>query len=96
MILAHLGPIEHGVEGSDLVDLHGSHVEDLGDFVHGGEGQEVVVLLLGNEQDRDAGRLFVVGRVLLEELIDLLVVLRGELEWSLLIVVLRVTMIREC
>lgn len=66
MVLADLGAVEHGIERGDFVDLHGSHVEDLGDLVHGGEGQEVVVLLLRDEEGRDAGGLLVVGGVFAE------------------------------
>jgi len=54
MILADLGAVEHGVEGGDLVDLHGLHVEDLRDLVHRRESQKVIVLLLCNKQSRDA------------------------------------------
>jgi len=71
-------------------------VEDLGDLVHCRECKEIVVLLLSDEENRDASRLSVVGWVLLEQLIDLLVVLLSEFERSVLIVVLRVTVVREC
>lgn len=60
MILTNPGSVEHGVERSDFIDLHGLHVEDFGDFVHGGEGQEVIVLLLRNEESWDACRLLIV------------------------------------
>lgn len=53
MVLADLGSVEHGVEGSDFINLHWGHLEDLGGLVHGRKGQEVIVLLLCNEQDRD-------------------------------------------
>ena len=95
VILADLGPIEHGVEGGDLVDLHGLHIEDLGDFVHCGESEEVIVLLLRDEQGRDACRLLIVRGVFVEQLLYLLVVLFGELERRVLVVVLSVPVVRK-
>ena len=56
MVLADLSSVKHSVERSNFVHLHGGHFEGLGDFVHSGECQEVVVLLLGDEKGRDAGR----------------------------------------
>jgi hypothetical protein len=75
--------------------LHWRHVQDLSHLVHGGKGEEVVVLLLCDEKSRDACALLVVVGVLVEQLLDLLVVLLGELEGRVLIVVFRVTMVRE-
>ena len=66
VILADLRPVEHRVEGGDLVHLHWRHLKHLGCLVHGTERQEVVVLLLSDEQDRDAGRGLVVVGVLSE------------------------------
>ena len=60
VILSDLGAVEHGVEGGDLVDLHGLHVEDFGDLVHCGESQEVIVLLLCDKEGRDACGLLIV------------------------------------
>jgi hypothetical protein len=40
--------------------LHGLHVEDFGDLVHGGESQEVIVLLLCDKEGRDACGLLIV------------------------------------
>ena len=53
VVLADLRPVEHRVEGSDLVDLHGGHFEDLGGLVHGRQSQKVVVLLLSDEKNGD-------------------------------------------
>lgn len=96
VILADLGPIEHGVEGGDLVDLHRLHIENFGDFVHCGQSKEVIVLLLRDEQGRDACRLLIVRGVLVEQLLYLLVVLFSELEWRVLVVVLSVPVVSKC
>ena len=67
VILANLCTVEHGVERSDFVHLHGSHLEDLGDFVHGSESKEVIVLLLSDKQDGNAATRLVVVWVLSEK-----------------------------
>ena len=66
VVLSYLGAVKHSVERGNLVNLHGLHVEDLSNLVHGREGEEVVVLFLSDEQSRDACALLIVGWVLLE------------------------------
>ena len=61
MILAHLGTVEHRIKAGDLVDLHRCHFQNFGNFVHGGESQEVGVLFLSYEQEWDDCGVFVVG-----------------------------------
>jgi len=95
VVLADLGTVEHGVERCDFIHLHGRHVENLGDLVHCREGEEVVVLLLSDEESRDASGLLVVRGVLVEQILDLSVVLRGELEGSIVIIVLGVSVVRK-
>ena len=51
--LAYSAAVEHGVETGYLVDLHGSHVENLGDLVHRRESEVVLVLLLRYEEQGD-------------------------------------------
>lgn len=53
VILANLCSVEHRVKRSDFINLHRGHLQNLGDLVHRGKCQEVIVLLLSNEQDRD-------------------------------------------
>lgn len=48
-MFADLGTVEHRVEGSNLVNLHWSHLKSLGHLVHRGESQEVIVLFLHEE-----------------------------------------------
>ena len=50
VVLADSCTIEHSVEACYFIDLHRGHLEDLRGFVHSRQGQEVVVLLLGNEK----------------------------------------------
>ena len=55
VILTKSGPVEHGIERGNLVDLHGFHFQNLSDFVHCRKCQEIVVLLLSDEQDWNNG-----------------------------------------
>jgi len=57
---ADLLSIEHGVERCYLEDLHGLHFQNLGNLVHGGECQEVIVLFLSDEKYWDDGTVLVV------------------------------------
>lgn len=79
VIFADRGPVVHGVEGGNLVDPHGWHLKESCDLVHNTETGEAVLSLSEIEQRHD-GRLLVLGRVALEDFIDDLVVLLGELE----------------
>ena len=96
VILAHLGSVEHGVEGGDLVYLHLGHFEDLGSLVHGWQGQEVVVLLLGDEEDGDYGWGFVVVGVLGQKNVNCFVWLLSEFKWRLLKIIFSVSVVGEC
>ena len=63
MVLSHLAPIEHGVEGGHLIHADLRHVKNLCHAVHGSQAEPAFVLLLRNVQDGDAGGGLVVGRV---------------------------------
>ena len=95
VVLANLCSVEHGVEAGHFVDLHWGHLENLGGLVHGRECQEVVVLLLSDEQDWDAGRRLVVVWVLGEELLDGSVAFLRELKWTFIQVVFCVAVVSE-
>lgn len=95
VVLANLRSVEHGVERGNLVDLHWGHFEDLRRLVHGGQSQKVVVLLLSNEQYRDASRGLVVSGVLVENSVNSGVRLLTELEGTLLEVVFSVSVVGE-
>ena len=77
-------PVEHGVEGGDLVDAHGGHLEEVGDVVHDGDGRPALVLALAEVEKGDDGGLLVLGRVVGDDFLCTLHVLGGELEWDLL------------
>lgn len=84
--LAHGGAVVHGVEGGDLVDSHGGHLEQAGDLVHDADAGEAVLALAEVEQGHDGG-LFVLSRVALEDLGDELLILGVELERQVGVVV---------
>ena len=84
--LANRGPVVHGVERGDLVDAHGGHLEDARHLVHDADAGEAVLALAEVEQRHDGG-LLVLGRVPLEDLGDDGLILGGELEGDVGVVV---------
>ena len=66
MVLPNPSSVEHSVKSSYFIHLHRSHFENFGDFVHGSEGEEVIVLLLGDEESWNHSTAFVVIGVLLQ------------------------------
>lgn len=76
-VLADGIAVVHGVEGSDLVDTHGGHLEHAGDLVHNANAGVAVLALAEIQQGHD-GALLVLGRVALEDLIGKLEVLVGK------------------
>lgn len=93
--LAHGRPVVHGVEGGDLVDAHRGHLEHAGDLVHDGDGGEAV-LALAEVEERHHGGLFVLWRVALEDLGDDGLILLGELEGDVGVVVWCVAVLSGC
>lgn len=76
-------PVEHGVEGRNLVHAHGRHFEKLGDVVHDADACPAFVLPLAEVEERNDGGLLVLGRVVGDDLLRTLQVIRGELERDL-------------
>ncbi len=76
-------PVEHGVESRDLVDAHGRDLEELGDVVHDADARPALVLPLREVKQWDGRRLLVLWRVMRDDLLRALLVLRAELEWNL-------------
>ena len=70
MVLSDFCSVEHSVERCNLVYLHGCHLQNLGDFIHRRESQEVVVLLLSDEESRYNGGRFVVVGVLFHQYLN--------------------------
>lgn len=79
VVFADRSAVVHGVKGRNFVDTHGRHLKKSRNLVHDAETGETVLSLSKVEQRHD-GRLLVLWRVALEDLIDDLVVLLGELE----------------
>lgn len=76
-------PVEHGVEGGDLVDTHGGHLEEVCDVVHDGDGGPALVLALAEVEEGDDGGLLVLRGVVGDDFLGTLEVLGGEFEGNL-------------
>ena len=61
VVLPHRHAVEHGVERGHLVDADRRHLQKLGDAVHHLHGEEAVVLLLRDVEERDHRAALVVG-----------------------------------
>jgi hypothetical protein len=72
-------PVVHGVEGGDLVDAHGRHLQHTCDLIHNADACESV-LSLSQVQDGHHSGFLVLGGVSAEDLFDELIVLFCELE----------------
>lgn len=72
--------VKHSVERGNFVHAHRWHVEELGDVVHDRDGAEVVVLTLGQVQQRNDGSFLVLRWIFFEQLLCALLVLRRQLE----------------
>lgn len=92
--LADRGTVVHGVEGGDFVDAHGGHFKDASDFVHDADRSITVLALAEVEQGQD-GRLLVLRRVALDDLGDNFLVLLGELEGDIRIIVGGVAVLKK-
>lgn len=92
--LADRRAVVHGIEGGDLVDTHGGHLEQAGDLVHDADAGESVLALANVKNGHDGG-LFVLGRVALQDLGNDLFVLGAELERDIGVVVGRVAVLRD-
>jgi hypothetical protein len=90
--LAHGCPVVHGVEGGHLINTHRRHFEDAGHLVHDADAGKAMLALAQVEQ-RHHGCLLVLRRVTLEDLGDDGLILRGELEGNVGVVVGGVAML---
>eukprot|EP00960_Hanusia_phi_P048846 759203-Hanusia_phi.AAC.6 len=103
VMLSNGRAVVHGVEGSHLIHAHGRHVQNLRDLVHGNKWDppraamlwHLLSLLLSQVQERHDSRALVVAGVLLQDLVDLLVALGGEVPHGVQVVVLGVTMLQS-
>jgi len=76
---AHGIPVVHCVEGGDLVDTHGRHLQKPGYLIHDADAAEAVLALTEVEQRHYCG-LLVLGGISGQDLFDELLILRCELE----------------
>lgn len=76
-------PVEHSVERRNLVDTHGRHLEQLGDIVHDGNTRPALVLALAKVKQGNGRRFLVLRRVVRDDFLSALQVLRAELEGKL-------------
>lgn len=86
-VLSDLLALVHGVKGCDLVGADLGHAEDLGDVVHGTEGEPSAALALGKVEQRHDGTLLVPLRVLCNDLAHLFLVLLVKGKVGVLVVV---------
>jgi hypothetical protein len=73
--------VVHSIEGCHLIDSHWRHLQQSRNLIHNAQTRETG-LSLSQIQQRHDGSLLVLRRVSLQDLIDELVVLLGELEWD--------------
>jgi hypothetical protein len=86
-------PVVHGVESGDLVYTHWWHLQYPRNLVHDADASEAVLALAEIEEWHNGG-LLVLGRVARDNLLDELLVLRGELEWDVRIVLRCIAVLR--
>jgi hypothetical protein len=72
-------PVVHGIEGGDFVDTHWRHLQYPRNLVHDADARESMLALSEIEERHDGG-LLVLGRVPGDNLLDKLLVLGGEFE----------------
>jgi hypothetical protein len=73
-------PVEHGIEGRDLVDPHRRHLKELCDVVHDTDARPPFVLPLSDVEERDDRGLLVLRRIFGDDLLGPLDVVSCECE----------------
>jgi len=94
-VLANRFAIEHGVERRDFVYPHRLHFEQLRHIVHNADARPSFVLPLAEVEEGNDGCLFVLGRVMRDDIIGAFKILGCELKWNPRIVVRLVSMHKE-
>jgi len=77
------GPVKHGIECGDLVHAHGRHLKHGGDIIHDAETCPSLILSLAEVKERDDSSLFVLWRIVRDDLLSAFEVLRCEFERNL-------------
>ena len=85
-------PVVHGIEGGDLIHTHRRHFEYPCYFVHDADACEAVLALAKVEQRHNGGLLILRG-VPGDDLLDKLLILRGEFERDRRVVLGCITML---
>lgn len=93
VVLAHGGPVVHGVEGRDLVYTHGRHLQYPRNLVHDANACESM-LSLSEIEERHNGGLLVVGGVSRDNLLDELLILGTEFEGNRRVVLRAIAVLR--
>jgi hypothetical protein len=73
-------PVEHGIEGRDLVDPHRRHLKQLCDVVHDTDARPSLVLPLSDVEERDDRGLLVLRRIFGNDLLGPLDIVSCECE----------------
>jgi hypothetical protein len=84
--MPYLCSIEHRIERSYFIYIHWWNFKDLGNLVHGSESEEIVVLLLGHHEEWNNATALVVGWEIIQDLLNLVIIVIGEVErlvWSI-------------
>ena len=94
-VLSNRLTVEHGVEGSDLIDTHWWHLEQFGNIVHDRDRNPTGILALTKVEQWDDSRLLVLFGVMRDDLLCHLLVLLVELKGNVGIVVVGVAVNKE-
>jgi hypothetical protein len=92
VVLADRVPVVHGVESRNLVYSHGRHLQYPRNLVHNTDAAEPV-LALSEIEERHYGGLFVLRGVARDDLLDKLLILRGEFEGDFEVIFGRIAML---
>jgi hypothetical protein len=80
MEFAHWDSIEHSIETGSLEHIDFRDIHYFGNLPHGTETEEIIVLFLGQHQQRNATRSFIVGGEICQYLLDFDLIFRSKFE----------------
>lgn len=88
-------PIEHSIEGRDLVNTHGWHLKKFSNIVHDANARPTLVLSLTKVEERDDSSLLVLRRVFRNDFVRTFHILGSELKGDLVYMKLVLQRIRK-
>jgi hypothetical protein len=94
VVFAHRLPVIHSIESRNLVHTHRRHLQQSCNLIHDAQTRESVLSLSKIQQWHHSG-FFVLWGIALQDLVDELVILLGELEGDVGIIVGSVTMLNH-